>query len=84
MRSWNLPPMSLQTGCPDALPRMSQIAISMPLNTPIIETSGRWVKPAEYTRRNRVSTSCGSSPAMKRSNVSSTIRHAMSPEKGMP
>ena len=76
--------MSRWTGCPDALPRMSQTAISIPLKTPIIETSGRPVKPAEYPRRNRVSTSWGSAPAMKRSKVSSTIRHATSPENGIP
>jgi len=35
---------------PWALPTRSHTAISMPLNTPIIETSGRCVKPAGYTR----------------------------------
>jgi hypothetical protein len=29
------------------LPTMSQQAISMPLKTPMSETSGRWLKPLE-------------------------------------
>ena len=59
---------------------MSQQAISSPENAPITVGSGRWLKPAEYARRNISSTFSGLSPSMCRAKTSAiTARIASGP-----